>query len=242
MILLVDAGNTRIKWGVHDGARWVVQGSVPSRQAWGLATAWSELRPIAAWVSSVAGADTDTSLRDMFGKLGITTRWLHASGSACGVINGYDQPERLGSDRWAALLAAWHLKHAPCVVATAGTALTVDALSARGEFLGGLIVPGLAMMKAALGENTAGVTQRDGRWQDFPTTTGDAVHSGVLAAMAGAVRHMMSVLEKREGVMPALVISGGDAVVLRASMAGLGEIVDNLVLEGLLLLARESIG
>lgn len=240
MMLLVDAGNTRIKWGLHDGAGWVAQGSVANAEAARLARDWSALRPAAALVSSVAGGKTDALLRDVLQALGCTASWLRAGRSACGVTNGYADPAQLGSDRWAALVAAWSLKGRSCVVASAGSALTVDALSAQGEFLGGLIVPGLAMMKMALEKGTARVTQMEGMWRDFPTSTADAVHSGALAAMAGAVESMVERLTNREGMAPALIISGGDAPVLQTALEGAGEIVDNLVLEGLVLLSGVS--
>jgi type III pantothenate kinase len=125
-------------------------------------------------------------------------------------------------------------------VASAGTALTVDALSSRGEFLGGLIVPGFAMMQQALAANTAGVSPVDGCFKDFPVTTGEAVHSGALQAMAGAVERMRMTLEKREQSKPHLLLAGGDAPALQGVLSGAGEIVDNLVLEGLILIAGES--
>jgi type III pantothenate kinase len=126
------------------------------------------------------------------------------------------------------------------VVVSAGTALTVDALSSRAEFLGGLIVPGLSMMKAALAANTAGVGPIDGQMREFPASTGDAVHSGALRAMAGAVEYICETLARREGTAPVLLLTGGDAEALQATLSGVGEIVDNLVLEGLVLIAKET--
>jgi type III pantothenate kinase len=240
MMLLVDAGNTRVKWGLHDGAGWVAQGSVANAEAAGLAQDWGVLRPATALVSSVAGGETDALLRDVLQALGCTASWLRAGRNACGVTNGYADPAQLGSDRWAALVAAWNMKRRPCVVASAGSALTVDALSAQGEFLGGLIVPGLTMMKVALRKGAACVAQVEGIWCDFPTATGAAVHSGALAAMAGAVKHMAGRLANREGMAPVLIISGGDAPALQTALEGAGEIVDNLVLEGLVLLSGVS--
>lgn len=236
MILAIDAGNTRIKWGVYDGA-WLAQGAVAHDALPGLDRYYPLLRQ--AVVSNVAGPQAGAAIQAWLAKHDIPIHWVSAQAQACGVANGYKQPGQLGSDRWAALVAAWQLKQSACVVALAGTALTVDALSSRGEFVGGLIVPGAAMMKQALLSNTAGVAAIDGRLEDFPQTTGDAVYSGALRAMAGAVQRMQAMLEVREGRKPQLVLAGGDAPALQAALSGAGEIVDNLVLEGLILLAGE---
>jgi type III pantothenate kinase len=240
MILAIDAGNTRIKWGVHDGAGWLGQGVVRRDEVAHLAALLPDFPEVQqAVIASVTGAEADAALQAILDQRCIKPQWVKATAQACGVSNGYAYPEQLGCDRWAALIAAWKLKQAACVVASAGTALTVDALSSRGEFLGGLIVPGLAMMKEALSANTAGVSQLDGNLREFPATTGDAVHSGVLKAMTGAVEQMAASLEKREGSRPQLLLSGGDAAALQAALAGTGEIVDNLVLEGLVLISKE---
>lgn len=240
MILAIDAGNTRVKWGVHDGT-WLRQGVVAHDALPDLANhirSYAVLRQ--AVVSSVASPLINAAIQEVLDRCGMTAVWVKAQARACGVNNGYANPAQLGSDRWAALVAAWHLKRSACVVVSAGTALTVDALSSRGEFLGGLIVPGFAIMQQALTANTAGISLLDGGLSDFPITTGDAVHSGILQAMAGAVARMQIALAQREESQPHLLIAGGDASRLQAVLSDAGEIVDNLVLEGLILIAGES--
>ncbi len=239
MILVVDAGNTRVKWGVYDNG-WQAQGSLRHDELHRLAPALQAYAGLGqAVISSVAGAVVDAGLQAQLDSLGIAARCIKAQASACGVTNGYANPAQLGSDRWAAAVAAWQRTHAACVVASAGTALTVDALSSRGEFLGGLIVPGLTMMKQALAANTAGGLAVEGELRDFPAATGDAVHSGALRAMAGAVEQMLARLAQREMVPVKLLLAGGDAGALQSALSGAGEIVDNLVLEGLILIAKE---
>lgn len=240
MILAIDAGNTRIKWGLHDGG-WLEQGVVAHDALTELA---HRIQPYvslhAAVVSSVASKQVNAAIQAVLDRAGITAVWVKAQTRACGVSNGYAHPAQLGSDRWAALVAAWQLKGSACVVASAGTALTVDALSSRGEFLGGLIVPGFAMLQQVLAANTAGVLSVGGDFSDFPLTTGDAVYSGALQAMAGAVGRMQMLLEKREQAKPHLLLAGGDAPRLQVVLSGAGEIVDNLVLEGLILIMGEN--
>jgi type III pantothenate kinase len=144
----------------------------------------------------------------------------------------------LGSDRFAALFACHCLGLAPCVVATAGTALTIDALSSRGGFLGGLIVPGAELMRRALVSGTAGLANHAGVCQDFPRATADAIETGARDALAGAVLSLMARLEQREGHVVDLIISGGDAAWLAPALPDTARIVDDIVLEGLLWLAK----
>lgn len=238
-LLAIDAGNTRIKWGVHDGAQWLAQGSVLHAEAATLAAAWPPVIH-SAIVSNVAGKEVQQGIQQQLDALAIPASWVVATAAACGVKNGYDNPAQLGTDRWAAVIAAWQRHQQACVVASAGTALTVDALSSDGEFLGGLIVPGLHLMHAALANNTAGLANSTGQLNAFPTTTADAMHSGALCAMAGAVTTMLEKLQQRTGTSPRLLLTGGDAAALQAALSGRGEIVDNLVLEGLVLLKAHS--
>ncbi len=150
----------------------------------------------------------------------------------CGVHNGYQQPERLGSDRWAALIAAWNRVHGACLVVNCGTATTVDALSAQGEFLGGLILPGAGLMQHSLATNTAQLMAEQGTLQDFPRNTADAIHSGMLRATLGAIRHQFGLLQARHDEVRCL-LAGGAAGVIQPHLELPLERVDNLVLKGL---------
>lgn len=242
MILAVDAGNSRTKWGLFDSeGRLLQDGSADNVALAALLPVWAALPAVRrAVVSCVAGEAVSGQLQRHFSALQWSAHWISASAAACGVRNGYRQPTQLGSDRWAALVAAWHRQHGPCVVANAGTALTVDALSGSGEFLGGLIVPGLELMRGALGRGTAGVAPVAGSYEDFPAATAEAVHSGALAAMAGAIRHMVDRLAAREGRPPACLLGGGAAPALAAVLDFPVEPVPQLVLQGLFLLESAS--
>lgn len=157
----------------------------------------------------------------------------------CGVRNGYREPERLGSDRWAALIAARRQEHGPCLVVSCGTATTVDALSVDGEFLGGLILPGLALMQRSLSSNTAQLGMERGTAQDFPRTTADAIRSGVLQATLGAVRHQFELLQARQGEAVCL-LTGGAADELQAHLDLPLVRVENLVLKGLQIIGESK--
>ncbi|MDD5330979.1 MAG: type III pantothenate kinase [Sulfuricella sp.] len=238
MILAVDAGNTRLKWGLHDGSRWLEKGWVATADAARLADAWRELAPPDRIVASnVAGPGVRALLEEVCRRWPAEIHWVVASEIQCGVRNGYDNPAQFGSDRWAALVAARAVAPGGCVVVNAGTALTVDALSADGRFLGGLIVPGLAAMRRALAESTAAVSTDGGRFEIFPGNTADAVYSGALAAMAGAVERMAAALLEAQGDDPLRLLSGGDARLILPLLSGKTMMMDNLVLEGLIRIA-----
>jgi type III pantothenate kinase len=238
MILAIDAGNSRVKWGLHGGGQWLKTGMVPNSEAVDLRRVWQALDPPAEIViSNVAGSGMARVIADALRCWPVAPRWVVATAEQCGVRNGYDDPACLGSDRWAALIAARHLCPEGCLVVNAGTALTVDALSGAGVFLGGIIVPGLACMKSALAASTASVRVEHGRFRDFPACTADAVHSGALMAAVGAVDQMAARLERAEGRTASCVLSGGDGERLRPLLRRETKLVENLVLEGLIRIA-----
>jgi len=239
-LLAIDAGNTRIKWGVHDGARWLRQAWVEAVHAAELQPALAGLPPLqAVVVSNVAGA----ALREVILKALPPTpapRWIKSERVQCGVRNGYDDPAQLGCDRWAALIGAHRLHGGPAVVVDAGTALTADALTGDGVFVGGIIVPGADLMRKALAEHTAALKPQPGKFSFFPATTGDAIMSGAIDALAGAIERMARFLEEAGQPQPACVLSGGGAALLEPYLNLEVKVVDNLVLEGLLTIAREG--
>jgi type III pantothenate kinase len=232
-VLLLDVGNSRCKWAlVQDGA-WVQQGASGNTEWSALRQALSALPPPGRiLVSNVAGAAMAQRLRAVCAEWQCPLEFVKASAGQCGVRNGYQQPEQLGSDRWAALIAAWHYVQGACLVVNCGTATTVDALSAKGEFLGGLILPGISLMQRSLATNTAQLAEERGSLQDFPRNTADAIHSGMLRATAGAIRHQFDLLRAREG-MARCLIDGGSAGVVREHLGLSAEQLDNLVLRGL---------
>ena len=241
MIVAIDAGNTRTKWGVFDVAGSLVShGAVDNSRLEHLteaAKSWSDCRRLV--LANVAGAAIAERIEALCNNMQLSLLTVTATAAACGVTNRYARPEQLGADRWAALVAAWNQYREPCVVAMAGTALTVDALSSGGEFLGGLIVPGQRMMQASLVSAAAGLTAQEGNLQEFPINTGDAMYSGCWLAMAGAVERMCHSLQAIEGNVPRCILSGGDARQLLGALSSHAEIADNLVLHGLWLIERE---
>jgi type III pantothenate kinase len=237
-LLAIDAGNSRIKWGLHDGKAWVQQSWLQTTAAGVLAGELAGLPPPDAIIASnVAGAAVEEALADALGGFAPAVRWIRGEARQCGVTSSYDVPERLGSDRWAALIGAWHLFNGPCAVVNVGTTMTVDALSGDGVFLGGFIVPGVDLMRESLTRGAAQLKLQQGMFTYFPASTPDAIMSGTLNALAGAIERMLDFMMQAGQVSPLAVLSGGSAEIVAAQLNARCEVVDNLVLEGLLRIA-----
>jgi type III pantothenate kinase len=233
-LLAIDAGNTRIKWALHDGNVWAESGTVPTAHAAGLNGAFAALAiPARVVISNVAGEDSARHIAAAIARFDEQPIWLVSSAVQYDVRSSYANPTQLGPDRWAALIGARHLFRGPCVVVNAGTTMTVDALSGDGIFLGGFIVAGDRLMRDALARNTANLKLQQGAFSFFPDNTGDAIASGALNALAGAIERMVHYMTETGGSEPLVVLSGGDAGRL-VPLLGSAQLVDNLVLEGLL--------
>jgi type III pantothenate kinase len=247
--LAIDVGNTRLKWALYDqgrpGATLLTHGAVFLETIDSLAeTDWPDLPAPARMLGCVvAGDGVKRRVEEQLEIWELEPRWVVPSAQACGVVNGYDHPVRLGVDRWVALIGARHRvvssgKPRPALVVMVGTAVTVDALDETGRFLGGLILPGFGLMLRALEMGTAGLKAPTGEAVDFPTNTSDALMSGGADAIAGAVERMHRKLTRRTGQEPLLLMSGGAAVKLAPITDMPFETVDTLIFEGLLRLQQ----
>lgn len=236
MILAIDAGNSRVKWGWHDGADWTSLATVSLIE---FAAANHDINPFAAThadperiiISNVAGEGVHQLLINWTSIFETESLWLRGEADRCGVKNSYERPELLGPDRWAALIAA-HALHwgQPCLVVNAGTATTIDMLSAQGVFEGGLIMPGIDLMRFVLHEHTGRLPLQEGQYVRAPTNTVDAIETGCRHAQAGAVERMFRLL----GRGAQCIVSGGGGPALIEKLPGLPcRFVDTLVLEGL---------
>ncbi len=228
MLLCLDAGNTRLKFGMREGAGWRVQGALDYVEFDRLAQRLPA-PPARIVACNVAGNAVRSRIEALAAGLRAPLVWLTSSAVACGISNGYDKPQQLGADRWAALIGAHALQPDACVVVVAGTATTIDILDGQGRFLGGLILPGLALMRDALAQNTADLPKARGRYRTLATNTDDAIVSGALHATLGAIERVRA---SQEGAL-ACLLSGGAAVELVPQMKRPYRVIDNLVLEGL---------
>jgi type III pantothenate kinase len=237
-MLLVDAGNTRVKWALaQDGAApgdWLAHGAVLHAELDGLHGAWTGRDVTRAIVSNVAGAALRERLAALFSRLWPTLRpeWFSAQAELAGLRNRYRNPAQLGADRFAAALGARTLAPGKAlVVATCGTATTVDAVSAEGEFLGGMILPGLGLMLDSLARGTAQLPEASAPAQlppVFADNTLDAIRSGCISAQTGAI-------ERAVASLPAelCIVSGGAAGHVAPALSVPYRMLDNIVLVGL---------
>ena len=234
MILAIDAGNSRVKWGWHDGRDWSSLATVSLIE---FAAANHDINPFAAThenperivISNVAGDGAHQLLVNWTSIFEAEPFWLTGEEARCGVTSRYERPRQLGSDRWAALVAARALHPGPCLVVNAGTATTADLLSAEGEFLGGLILPGVDLMRFVLHEHTGRLPLQEGRFVPMPRNTVDAIESGCRHAQAGAVERMYRIA----GDQAECLVSGGAGPSLIEQLGIPCRYVENLVLEGL---------
>lgn len=235
MILLVDAGNTRVKWALADAGAapgaWRGHGALAHADLNRLADAWAGPDVRRVLVANVAGPGLRERLAGLL-PAAACVEWFAASGARAGLSNGYRDPARLGCDRFAAAIGARAL--APgrdLVVATCGTATTVDAVRADGRFIGGMILPGLALMASSLARNTAQLPQvAPGAAAPplFGDNTDDAILSGILSAQAGAIERAVA----GHGAQ-ACIVSGGAAPWIAPALKIPHTVVDNIVLVGL---------
>lgn len=243
MKLLLDLGNTRLKWALQaESADWFAHGALGWEEDIDgkLAEAWMGLpRPARMVAASVVDATREGRIAELMQQVfGGAPHWLRTPGSACGVRNAYAEPQRLGVDRFLAMVAARAAYRTPCVLVSAGTALALDALRVDGQHLGGLIAPGVRLMQQSLLDSTVLVRpQRSGDILELADNTADAVTSGCWQAAAALIERFHRHMLPRLGGMPTLILDGGDAPQLASMLSLPANLVRDGVLRGLALWA-----
>ncbi len=231
MIFCIDCGNTRIKWGAYNGQKWLAQGAVAHTNVAELTNLTDTWQPTAVCLASVAGSPVTQSIRDALIAWQALISDVKTSAGAAGVFNGYENPAQLGVDRWLAMIGARGISPAACLVVMAGTATTIDTLAANGHFLGGLILPGLDLMRQSLARDTAALPLANGEHKAFPRNTHDAIISGCIEAQLGAIERAFRQIAGEPNAT--CLISGGNAEFLASQLTIPHRRVENLVLEGL---------
>ncbi|HYP68774.1 MAG TPA: type III pantothenate kinase [Thiobacillaceae bacterium] len=238
-ILLVDIGNSRIKWTLNRDEHAVAHGAHLLGEAKSFRTAIVNLaRPERVIACNVAGETGQEALSAAVSAWGLVPQWVTASREAHGVINCYAIAENLGPDRWAALIAAHAMGLGETLVVSLGTAMTVDWLRANGEFAGGMIIPGLRLMREALAHGTEGVGYQQGKISGFACSTADAVEGGLACALSGALRQARQTVIDATRHAPVCLVTGGDGAWLAALLDFPVVLAPDLVLQGLALMAR----
>lgn len=269
MLLFVDAGNTRVKWGLLavselpqiEAARqaaslqfplhWLRQGACAHAQLPELVAQLQGVAIHAVHVSNVAGAAIQQQLQTLLHQIAphCALHRLLASSACAGLKNAYAEPTQLGSDRFASAIAAQALfPQRPVLVATCGTATTVDAINADGVFIGGMILPGLQLMAKSLAQNTAQLPQIDDPrvvQPMFADHTQQAIVNGCIQAQVGAIERAYRAFASAQNAAPACIISGGAASYLMPHLSAslspqLPQSMDALVLTGLAIAAAST--
>ena len=242
--LLLDVGNSRVKWGVFDDNAIRRTGHISQAriQEQGLQTITSKLprRVDAVFASNVAGASFATRLAGVVGMhCNCDVRFARSERRGWGVSNSYRQPRRLGVDRWVAMVGAWSEFASPCLVVDAGTALTLDAIDENGNHLGGQIIPGVETMLESLSTATSDLPHVKGAARQkgadlsmFGRNTAAAIREGAQNAVAGAVDRAIHALQSNAYELT-IVLTGGSASRILDALAEPPLHRPNLVLQGL---------
>lgn len=249
MKLLLDIGNSRLKIATFDGHRasFIKAIAIEPLQTCQMqfTDALSVLpEPIDACVAvSVASQATNAAIGGC--AKGYPIHWVRPTASLAGIKNAYPEPSQLGADRWVSMLGLkrhFGNAHPALVLATFGTATTVDTLGPDNEFKGGLILPGVTMMHQALAKGTARLPDAPGVVSTFPTDTVSAIASGVAAAQVGAVMRQLSQVQALHKEAPILCVSGGALPAISAQLqqamgAAPIQVLPNVILDGLATIA-----
>lgn len=242
MIFEFDLGNSRLKWRLVDAEGGLVAtGAAPAR-ADAMAATIAELpAPRRVRGDSVASAQlTQAWLAAVQVRWGLQAELAQSGSSCAGVSNGYREPQRLGADRWLALVAAYKQYQRAVLVVDAGSALTLDLVDDQGQHKGGYIVPGRSLLSESLQLATAGV-----RFDQVPelasiapgNDTAGAVSNGSLLALFGTVIAAVAQSRSVLGADFEVVLTGGDGKWLQMQLEQAGEVAGHycadLVLDGL---------
>jgi len=242
--LLLDVGNTRVKWGVLDDGAIRRTGHISQQRIKekGLQVLTTKLprRVDAVMASNVAGTSFATRLSGIVSAhCDCDVRFARTARRAWGVTNSYTQPRRMGVDRWVAMVGAWARVGSTCLVVDAGTAITIDAIDDDGVHLGGQIIAGVGPMANALASATSDIPKvspapaRAGAdLTMFARNSAAAVREGAQNAVAGAVDRAFRTLQT-SGYKADIVLTGGDASRILNALIETPVHRPHLVLEGL---------
>lgn len=246
MKLLLDVGNSRVKWGTLEAGVLRAGGALPRTAPDGqlLREIGAGLpRPRAVWACNVAGekvaAALDSACRDLWG---VNAHFAIAQAEACGLRSGYGEPERLGADRWLAMLGALNTYGRPLCLVSCGTATTVDAVDATGRHLGGYIIPGTLLMAQALMQGTQLRPGAGGGSTELGCSTDACIANGAVSATAALVDRTIQRLRAAHGQSLHCVVTGGAAAAIMSAIEAPLVHDPDLVLAGLALVADGGAG
>ena len=245
MILLLDLGNTALKWALSHQHEFSQHGRVEHHDLHvsELEALWQALpRPDSVVIASVGSSSAYAQVETLVDKLwdrGLLR--LQTRAKCAGVRNAYTVSEDLGVDRWAAMIAARNMLSGAFCVIDCGTAITIDLVEEDGQHQGGVILPGLVMMQDSLIGSThlpLDKVENSGRLA-LANNTRDAVANGVRYACVAAIDRIVQESVQRSGKEPSCVITGGDSERILPLLQEPCLHEPDLVLKGMDIIARE---
>ena len=248
MLLLIDIGNTRIKWARWSEAQLGEQSAAVhgewTRDDFIQQVLNSGPRAERVLIANVGGKRmgeiAQAAIADQWH---VQARFLQSPAEGAGIRNAYPEPAKLGVDRWLAMLGGRSIEPGPICVVSVGTAMTIDALDATGLHRGGVIVPGPDLMVSSLLKNTSEIAQRTSggstRQELFADNTLGAIQQGAVQALAALVDRALETLQRQVGTTPALLLTGGASSRLQGAIRSPGREIPDLVLRGLVVVASQ---
>lgn len=247
---MIDAGNTHLKWCWYDGK------NLPPRF---YSATYGELerqgvnlfknRGVDAenvLICNVAGKGVEQTLISGFTHWSLEPRFFTSKAQGCGVTNAYIEPEQLGADRWMALIGVWSLKQTAACIVDCGTAVTIDALNDQGQHMGGMIVPGLALMQDSLSKQTSGISpdgdiEQDGRLSSpLACNTSSAIAAGTRYALVALIDRVRADVKEELGLNLPLYLSGGSANLIRPLLSCKNHYAPMLIFQGMIIADKDA--
>jgi type III pantothenate kinase len=248
MRLLLDLGNTRIKWAAQaPGAPdFIARGEI-LHGAGAITDRWPLAQPPdAVWLCSVTDPSrTEIVVRTVGQAWGVPVQRIASQAAGHGVRSAYAEPRRMGADRWAALVGARSLGSGPVCILDLGTALTGGLLDAQGTHLGGIIAPGRQLLQQSLRGGTAQVImdtpapEVEDSDEGVGRTTDDCVAWGVTHSVIGCCTRIVAIARARLGADAVVLLTGGDAPWAQPLLPFASRIEPDLVLRGVAVMADE---
>ncbi|MFQ5469288.1 MAG: type III pantothenate kinase [Gammaproteobacteria bacterium] len=249
MILLIDVGNTRTKWAGLESGLVSFNGVAPhmnqSVEQWVLHNWCSMEAPKRVVVSCVLDSGFKSRLTDVVNKLwGIDVEYVSVQKNALDIEVAYADPGMFGVDRWLAMIAAFNLVKSSVCVVDCGSAITIDLLTCKGKHVGGVVVPGLSMMRTTLVEKTGRVLLAETDLQEGKLELANNTHAGVMngtlyCAVSFIDRVVKDLIDSTESPV-SVIITGGDAQQISELLSIKNQHDANLVLKGLSIFVQQG--
>jgi type III pantothenate kinase len=236
--LLIDSGNSLIKWALEKDGMFITKGECHTSCASSLHGLWENYaKPARVFVANVAGAKAAGEISKAVSALWqLDAEFIASTRNCCGLTNSYHSPGQLGVDRWMAMVAAFQMVDGPVIVVDCGTAVTIDLVKQAGLYAGGVIMPGLMTAFRSLEIGTDAIehiNNLNGDVNSVAQSTEDGVIAGVLLCLAGGIERVIKEQKLLSEQRPTVLVTGGDGEKLIPYLTISTQLQPALVLQGL---------